>query len=142
MSTADSQLLVAGSAVTQDLKLGGRSPRTMLLRSRLVVVLLSLGAVVAALVGSQEIFSRVLFAWAAMGAAFGPLLLVTVLRGPVSPGRTLAAMVLGFVLSVSAYSIPATKGGFFERVVPFAVAMAVLVAPGGRSRETLEPGKL
>jgi sodium/proline symporter len=137
MSTADSQLLVAGSAVTQDLKLGGPTARTMLRRSRLVVVLLSVGAVGAALYGSQEIFSRVLFAWSAMGAAFGPALLVTVLRGPPAPGRVLAAMVLGFVLSVTAYNLalPASHKGFWERVVPFAVATAILLAPEPRRRE-------
>jgi sodium/proline symporter len=136
MSTADSQLLVAGSAVTQDLKLGGDSPRTMLKRSRLVVVLLSLGAVVLALYGSQQIFSRVLFAWAAMGAAFGPALLVTVVLGPRSPGRVLAAVVLGFVLSVTAYNLPlpGSHKGFWERVVPVAVATAVLLLPGPRRR--------
>jgi len=136
MSTADSQLLVAGSAVTHDLKLGGSSPRSMLLRSRLVVVLLSLAAVVAALYGSQEIFSRVLFAWAAMGAAFGPALLVTVLLGPRPPGRVLAAMVLGFILSVVAYNLPlpASHKGFWERVVPVGVATAVLLTPWPRRR--------
>jgi sodium/proline symporter len=134
MSTADSQLLVAGSAVTHDLKLGGTTPRAMLLRSRIVVVLLSLGAVEVALVGNQEIFSRVLFAWSAMGSAFGPLLLVIVLRGPVEPRRALAAMVLGFVLSVGAYSFPVTKGGFWERIVPFGVALAVLTVPARRRR--------
>ncbi len=40
MSTADSQLLVAGSAVTYDLKLGGDSQRTLLFRSRLVILIL------------------------------------------------------------------------------------------------------
>ncbi len=138
MSTADSQLLVAGSAVTQDLKLGGSSPRSMLLRSRMVVVLLSLGAVVVALYGSQEIFSRVLFAWGAMGAAFGPALLVTVLRGPRSPGRVLASMVLGFLLSVTAYNLPlpASQEGFWERVMPVGVASAILLAPWPRRGKT------
>ncbi len=136
MSTADSQLLVAASAVTQDLKLGGSSARSMLFRSRLVVVLLSFGAVIAALYGSQEIFTRVLFAWSAMGAAFGPLLLTTMLLGPRSLSRTLLAMVLGFTLSVVAYNLalPATTKGFWQRVVPFAVATLVLVTPGGRRR--------
>lgn len=136
MSTADSQLLVASSAVTLDLKLGGGSPRSMLLRSRIAVVVLSLTAVVMALYGSQEIFSRVLFAWAAMGAAFGPALLITVLLGRRAPGRVLAAMVLGFVLSVTAYNLPlpASHKGFWERVVPVGVATAILLIPGPRRR--------
>ncbi len=125
MSTADSQLLVAGSAVTHDLKLGGGSSRSLLLRSRIVVLLLSLGAVVGAIYGSQQIFSQVLFAWSAMGAAFGPLLLVTVLKGPVSPRATMAAMLAGFALSVAAYWLPETRGGAAERVLPFMVALII-----------------
>jgi sodium/proline symporter len=126
MSTADSQLLVAASSITHDLKIGGTSGTSLLSRSRVVVLLLSLGAVGAALYGSQEIFSRVLFAWAAMGAAFGPLLLVTVWRGPVSAPRTIVAMVCGFALSVAAYSLPPLAWkGTLERVLPFIIALVV-----------------
>lgn len=133
MSTADSQLLVAASAVTHDLKLGGGSTAGMLRRSRMVVVLLSFGALGGAIFGSQEIFSSVLFAFTAMGAAFGPALLVTVLRGPVAPSRTLIAMVLGFAISVAAYSYPGTQGTAWERVFPILVGLLVILFPGSRA---------
>ena len=133
MSTADSQLLVAGSAITHDLRLGGDTPRTLLLRSRIVVLLLSAGAITAAILAPQAIFDRVLFAWSAMGAAFGPLLLVTVLRGPPPGGRALAAMTLGFVLSVGAYWwAPGEARGLLERVVPFVAALTLLLLPTAR----------
>jgi sodium/proline symporter len=135
MSTADSQLLVAASSITHDLRIGHSGPVSLLARSRVVVLLLSVGAVVGALVGSQDIFSRVLFAWSAMGAAFGPLILVTVWRGPVSAPATLAAMVAGFSLSVAAYSLPAFDWkGTFERVVPFMVALALALAVRASAR--------
>lgn len=129
MSTADSQLLVAASSVTHDLKLGGSTAQNLLSRSRLVVLLLSLGALGGALFGSQEIFSSVLFAWTAMGAAFGPALVVTALHKPVAPGRTLLAMILGFSIAVAAYSFPQTQGGVVERVLPFVVGLAVIFWP-------------
>jgi len=126
MSTADSQLLVAASSLTHDLNIGGRSAWGLLARARVVVVILGVGAAVAALYGSQEIFSRVLFAWAAMGAAFGPLLLVTIWRGPVGARATLAAMAIGFTLSIAAYYLPAHAWkGTFERVVPVVVAFLI-----------------
>jgi len=75
MSTADSQLLVASSSVTHDLGMERRTTISRLALSRLVVLILSAGAVFAAVFGSREIFSQVLFAWAAMGSAFGPVLL-------------------------------------------------------------------
>jgi len=124
MSTADSQLLVASSSASHDLR-GEKSSQPALSRSRWVVVALSAGAVVVALFGNKEIFSHVLFAWSAIGAAFGPLLLVTLLRGPVGPWYSLGAMISGFVLSVTAYSIPATSGTALERVFPFVVALVV-----------------
>jgi len=123
MSTADSQLLVAASAITHDLP--HFNPKNMLLFSRLVVLALSVGAVLTALYGTSEIFTRVLFAWTAMGAAFGPLLLVTVLKGPVKKAYALAAMLFGFVFSVTAYSFPQTRGTWVERMLPFAVAFAL-----------------
>jgi sodium/proline symporter len=127
MSTTDSQLLVAASSISHDLRRDPRGGRAMLARSRLVVLALSAAACAAALYGSQEIFSRVLFAWAAMGNAFGPLLLVTVILGPVRPPFRLGAMLAGFGLSVLAYSYDG--GGTLERVVPFVVALAIALWP-------------
>lgn len=125
MSTADSQLLVLVSSLTHDLDLDGDTGQGLLKRSRLVIFVVSLCSVLAAIFGPKEIFGFVLFAWSAMGAAFGPLLLVTVLKGRVNPRATLQAMLCGFCLSVTAYSIPMTKGGVVERVVPWLIAFAI-----------------
>jgi sodium/proline symporter len=125
MSTADSQLLVLVSSLTHDLDLDGGDDAGLVKRSRIVIILVSGFSVLAAIYGPAEIFNFVLFAWTAMGAAFGPLLLVTVLKGPVAPKPTLCALVLGFSLSVIAYWIPPLKGGFIERVVPWLIALAI-----------------
>ncbi|MCX4243238.1 sodium/proline symporter [Paraliomyxa miuraensis] len=125
MSTADSQLLVAASSVAHDLRRDDAVAPAPLRRTRAVVLGLSAVAVALALWGSQAIFSRVLFAWTAMGAAFGPLLLVIVVAGPVRPGARLGSIALGFALSVAAYSIEGLAGGPWERVMPFVVALAV-----------------
>jgi len=125
MSTADSQLLVLVSSLTHDLNLDGGTDGSLVKRSRLVILAVSAVSVLAAIYGPEEIFNFVLFAWTGMGAAFGPLLLVTVIRGPVKPSATLQAMSLGFVLSVVAYSVPALKGGVIERMVPWLLAFAI-----------------
>ncbi len=134
MSTADSQLLVAASSVAHDLRRQDAPGGVSLGRTRTVVMGLSAVAVALALWGSTEIFSAVLFAWTAMGAAFGPLLLVLVLHGPVRPGARLVSITLGFGLSVLAYSIEGMAGGPWERVMPFVVALAVAWA-GRQPRE-------
>ena len=125
MSTADSQLLVAASSITHDLRSQSREPAHLLRESRLVVFLVSAFAVLGALYGDSQIFSKVLFAWGGMGAAFGPLLLVRVLKGPINAPATFGAMLAGFVLTVVAYSLPELKGGLMERIVPFAVALLI-----------------
>lgn len=141
MSTVDSQLLVASSTVSHDLGLGAGLRWSPLARSRVVVLALSAGAVVAALVGPQEIFSRVLFAWAAMGCAFGPLLLILSLGRQVPPSRRLWSIGAGFVLSVAAYYlIPDGHPwkGSWERVIPFLAAALVALSP--RLRSGAHPG--
>ncbi len=140
MSTADSQLLVAASSVTHDLGLGGKTTASMLSRSRAVVLLLSVLAVLTALLGPSEIFTPVLVAWSALGAVFGPVLLVTALRGPVSPGRTLTAMTIGLLLAIAGAIFRQKTGlpwaAITERVLPFVVGL--LIAASGRPSENRE----
>jgi sodium/proline symporter len=139
MSTVDSQLLVAASTVSHDLigDAGSRAEpdRAALRRSRLTVLALSIGAVLVALWVDESIFSSVLFAWTAMGSAFGPVLLVTVLHRRPRTDWVLAAMSVGFVLSVAAHLWSVSKGGALERVLPFVIALGLSLA-GCRSRSS------
>ncbi len=128
MSTADSQLLVAGSSIACDLGWGDKEPAAKVLLSRLVVFILSALAVGAAILAPVDIFSRVLFAWTAMGNAFGPLLIALVFGRKIPSGRRLFVIGLGFFLSVAAYSIPETKG-LIERIVPFTLGLLIAFWP-------------
>src|SRR5690606_36963283 len=125
-----------GTGVTHDLLPRGGDERRKLFASRAVVLAVAVVAVVVALGADESLFVWVLFAWTALGAAFGPLLLVTLWRGPVGPRRSLVAMAAGFVLAVAAYAWPETRGTAVERVLPFVVAFACLLAGGsGRAAE-------
>jgi sodium/proline symporter len=121
MSTADSQLLVGASAVTYDL---ARPGAVMSLgASRIVVVGITLAALSLALLVDSTIFKRVLFAWTALGNAFGPVLLVTVARGRLLRSETtFVSVAAGFTLSVAFYSWPETAG-MVERIAPFALCV-------------------
>lgn len=121
MSTADSQLLVAGSAVSHDIR-GGRSA---LMIDRVVIAILGALAVMLAVFFPASIFERVLFAWQVMGNGFGPLLLVLLWVGPVASRYRLAAVVLGAGLTVFISFFPQLPGNALERLLPFAVALAV-----------------
>lgn len=119
MSTADSQLLVAAGSVSHDMR-----PRSLSLRTdRIVVIVLGVAAVVLALYFPSTIFRRVLFAWQALGNAFGPLLLVSLWIGAVAPSYRLAAMLSGFGLTVLISFFPQAPGNAVERLVPFLVSL-------------------
>jgi sodium/proline symporter len=126
MSTADSQLLVAASAIAHDLGLGRGSARRSLLVSRLSILGLVVLAVLIALFLPEKIFSRVLFAWIALGSAFGPLVFARLAGWRGAPASATASVVSGFGLAVALYLLPDTPGDIAERIVPFAIAAIVL----------------
>ena len=130
MSTADSQLLVAASAVSHDLM-----HSTSLLVSRLVVLAVGVLAVLVAYGLPDAIFTRVLFAWNALGAAFGPAVIARLLNWPVRPGAVIAAVAAGFLLTVVLYLSPDTPGDVAERAAPFLVGVLILLL--GRRRVAL-----
>jgi sodium/proline symporter len=125
MSTADSQLLVAASAISYDWNLADGNVDGGLKQTRATVVIVLVLATVLALVWRADIFSRVLFAWSALGAAFGPILMMRLAGRSVSARGTLAAMLTGFGLTVLISWLPTTPGDFAERVVPFFIALAI-----------------
>ena len=131
MSTADSQLLVAASSASHDWRLG-QAARTGLWLPRVVVVTLSLLATLLALFAPQAIFSRVLFAWHAVGSAFGPIVMLRCAGFTVRQRPKLAAIVVGFALTVWLNWQPNSPGDWLERLAPFLVAL--VIAWFGRSR--------
>ncbi len=127
MSTADSQLLVAASAVAHDLGLGKKHAQRSLLVSRLTIVGLVILSVLVALYLPEKIFSRVLFAWSALGAAFGPTVFMRLAGVPLKPIGVLLSILTGFSLAVVFYLMPNTTGDILERLAPFCVSFAVLL---------------
>jgi sodium/proline symporter len=126
MSTADSQLLVAASAIAHDLGLAREHPQRKLLISRVTIVGLVGVAVLVALYLPERIFSRVLFAWIALGSAFGPTLFFRLAGARLRPGGVLISILTGFGLAVLFYMLPDTPGDVLERFGPFACAVVVL----------------
>lgn len=126
MSTADSQLLVAASCVAHDLGLAKRSPQHALLISRLVMASVCIVAVIIATGLPASIFSRVLFAWNGLGAAFGPIVFARIMGWKIAPNAILPAMLTGFGLTALLYSLPNTPGDIAERLIPFAASMVIV----------------
>lgn len=79
MSTADSQLLAASSAVSSDL-LGNilkkkADKKESMVADRVTLLLIAVVAVIIARNPDSSVFNIVSFAWAGFGAVFGPVVL-------------------------------------------------------------------
>jgi Na+/proline symporter len=75
-----------------------------------------------------------MFAFTALGASLGPLLLVRLSGKRIRPGSTLGAMWAGFLLSLVFHLLPDSPGDFLERVLPFIASLGIALTGGERRR--------
>ncbi len=134
MSTADSQLLAASSAVSRDLYKGllkkDADEKDVLNIGRFVVFFIALIALLLSLNPSSSIFGLVSYAWAGFGATFGPLVILALYwRGMTAKGA-IAGLVLGGVTVVAWHQIPASVApifGLYEIVPGFLICLVASV---------------
>jgi len=134
MSTADSQLLVASSAVSQDIFKGLINPnadeKTVLKISRVTVFLIAAVAFVLSLDQTSTIFGLVSYAWAGFGGSFGPLILLALYWRGITNKGAIAGLVVGGVTVVAWHNL---SGGIFDiyEILPafvFNLIVAVVVS--------------
>jgi sodium/proline symporter len=137
MSTVDSLLLSSSAAISHDIGVARMAPRRSLMIARLSTALLMALAVVIALAAPAAIFDRVLFAWTALGAAFGPIIVSRVIGWRHDGPALGAAMMMGFGLAVAFNQVwPAGPGNLYERVLPWAAALMLLfLSRKGKARD-------
>ena len=92
------------------------SAQKSLLLSRIAVVAMCIVSMLIALFAPEAIFSRVLFAWAALGAAFAPLLIVLLLGHSVEGNYRFASIFIGFSLTIFFNWQENSPGDILERV--------------------------
>ncbi len=133
MSTADSQLLVAASALVHDIyeKLickGKRvSQKKLVLYSRITVFILVILALLLALIAETLIFWLVLFAWAGLGAAFGPTTILALFWKKTTRAGVMAGMISGASCVIVWNRIPALVSWVYELVPAFILGLIVTV---------------
>jgi len=101
---------------------------------RAAMVLSAVLVVLSTLWAPPNVFEHAMFGYAAVGASFGPLLLVRLCGKRVRPGATLAAMWSGFILSLLFHLLPDAPGDFLERVMPFVASLGIALTGGERRR--------
>lgn len=138
MSTADSQLLVGASAVVRDL-VQQRVRRTLDTRvlvrlSRVTVAALVVVALVLGVVAENLVFWLVLFAWAGLGAALGPTLLLALYWKRTTRAGIFAGLLTGSAVTVVWYLTPALKAQLYELVPAFIAGAVATLVVSARTR--------
>ena len=113
MSTADSQLLVTASSVTNDMfNLFNKkaSDKTLMWISRGTVIVVSIIAYIIALDENSSVMGLVSYAWAGLGAAFGPAMLLSLFWKRMTMSGAVAGILTGGASVVIWEMVPMIPG--------------------------------
>ena len=139
MSTADSQLLVTASAVSEDMYKGAikkdASEKNALLVGKIAVVVVAIIAFLIALDPNSSIMALVSDAWAGFGSAFGPVILLALFWKRSTLAGAISGMAVGALTVIVWDYIPLVDGAtlyaatnLYSLVLGFAFALIVNVA--------------
>ncbi|NLU24268.1 MAG: sodium/proline symporter [Clostridiales bacterium] len=141
ISSSDSYLLLSASAIAKNVYQGllkkNATEKQVMWVSRIVLILITVFAIFVATGQNQVIFSIVDFAWAGLGASFGPLMLFSLFWKRTTYPAAVAGMISGGV-SVFIWNFFVSKlGGIFgvyELLPAFIISslVIVIVSLGGK----------
>ena len=133
MSTADSQLLVSTSAITEDFihqYLGlNLSEKTLLLINRITIIILGLLAFFIAIFSEltgKNIFGVVSYAWSGLGSSFGPVLVLSLWWSSTTRKGVIAGLLAGFISTII-WANTDLRLIMSERLVSFVLAFIVII---------------
>ena len=141
MSTADSQLLVTSSAISEDFYKGvvkknapadEQTEKSALFVGRIAVIVVAVVAFLIALDPNSSIMGLVSDAWAGFGSAFGPVVLLALFWKRSTLAGAVAGMATGAVTVIVWDYLPLVNGetiyaatGLYSLVIGFALALVV-----------------
>ncbi len=144
MSTADSQLLVLTSALTEDLPFFSKyDDKQKAWISRFGVVGFALIAYIITSTSSGTILAMVGYAWGGFGAAFGPLMILSLTWRGTTKAGALAGMIVGAITIFVVKNYIKIEGEYFYELLPgfilaFAAIVLVSLKTAKPSEETLQ----
>lgn len=128
MSTISSQLIVCSSALVEDLyKVFRKTPpssRRLVMMGRGAVLVVAVVAAVLAITPNDTILGLVSFAWAGFGAAFGPIILLSLFWRRLTTWGAFAGM---FVGAATVFFWKALNTDLYELLPAFVFAFAAAV---------------
>lgn len=144
MSTMSSQLIVCSSALVEDLyNIAGKklTPKREVALGRSGVLVVAVVAAVLALNRDSSILDLVGFAWAGFGAAFGPIVLLSLYWRKLTATGALAGMLTGAATVFIWGNIDALSSNMYEIVPGFVLNLLVTVVVSNmtyKRNETIE----
>ena len=130
MSTADSQLLVASSAIANDIvgktkwaKMQENIDHKLMWISRGIIIVVAILALIMAMFGGDSIMGLVSYAWAGFGAAFGPLVILSLYWKRINYAGAIASMAVGFATVILWNTFLAGPTGIYELLPGFFFAL-------------------
>jgi len=134
MSSSDSYLLISASAIAkniwQDVIRKDATDKEIMIISRIVLVLVSVLSILIAIGKNPVIFSIVDFAWAGFGAAFGPLIILSLFWKRTTYEGAIVGMLTGGVMVFIWNFFIAKLGGIwsiYELLPAFILSMLAIV---------------
>ena len=128
MSTVSSQLVVCSSALVEDLyKVARKTPpsqKRLVLMGRMAVLVVAIVAILLAISPNDSILGLVSFAWAGFGAAFGPIILLSLFWCKLTNWGALAGM---FVGAATVFVWKALNTGLYELLPAFVLAFVAAI---------------
>jgi len=132
MSTADSQLLVITSSVIEDIyhkTLGNDSvsEKKLLRLSRIVTIAVGAIGFLISITSQELVFAMVSYAWAGLGSAFGPTLLMTLWWKRTTAKGVLAGMITGTLGTIVWSSFPEYDAFLSSRLIAWVASFLAVV---------------
>ena len=131
MSTADSQLLVTSSAITQDfykvLFRKKASPRELVWIGRSAVIVVAIIAYIIALNPKNSILGLVAYAWAGFGAAFGPIVLISLFWKRMTRKGAIGGILVGGIVVIVWKQLNAGIFNMYEIVPGFILSTVTII---------------
>ncbi|EPR83033.1 Proline/sodium symporter PutP [Acinetobacter gerneri DSM 14967 = CIP 107464 = MTCC 9824] len=130
MSTLSCQLLVCSSTLTEDFYKAfirkGASQKELVWVGRLMVLLISVLAIVLASNPDAKVLGLVSYAWAGFGAAFGPLIILSLFWKRMTLSGAIAGMITG-ALVVILWKNNFADTGLYEIIPGFICSFIVII---------------
>lgn len=129
MSTLSCQLLVCASAITEDFYKGFLRPTAqqneLVWIGRIMVLAIAVIAILLAADPNSKVLGLVSYAWAGFGAAFGPVVILSLMWKRMTSAGALAGMIVGAIVVVAWK--PLTGSSLYEIVPGFIACLIAIV---------------